>query len=322
MYERVCWLLNGKIKNTSFFRRLWEQFDLQMMVLPGFVLILVFSYIPMYGAVMAFQNFRLGDAIGFSEWVGLKNFIDFFKDPRFFLVMRNTVGMSIMRLIISFPIPIIFAVLLNELRAVRFKKLIQTVSYLPHFVSWVFVSSLVMVNILGYDGGAVNSILLSLGVIKEPILFMGEPGYFWGIVILSEIWKGTGWSAIIYFAAMSAISPELYEAADIDGATRMGKIIHITLPSIQSTIVILLIMQIANLLNSGFEQIMLFTNNLNNRVLSDVSSVIDTYVLEVGIRQARFSYATAIGLFRSVAAVILLWLANTTSKRLTENSLF
>lgn len=179
-----------------------------------------------------------------------------------------------------------------------------------------------MVNILGYDGGLLNSILMSTGIIDEPINYMGEPQYFWTIVILSEIWKGTGWSAIIYFAAMASIPPELYEAAEIDGAGRFRKIWNITLPSIKATIVILMIMQIASLLNSGFEQIMLFTNNLNNRVLSDVSTVIDTYVLETGIRQARFSYATAIGLFRSVVAVILLCGANRASRALTESSLF
>ncbi len=276
----------------------------------------------MYGAVIAFQDFQLGDIMGFSKWVGFKHFIDFFNDPQFFRVMRNTIGMSLMRLIISFPLPIVFAVLLNEVRSVKFKKTIQTISYLPHFVSWVFVSNLVMVNILGYDSGLLNTVLRSTGLITEHINYMGEPKYFWTVVIMTEIWKGTGWSAIIYFAAMASISPELYEAAEIDGAGRFRKIWNITLPSIKSTIVILMIMQIASMLNSGFEQIMLFTNNLNNRILTDVSEVIDTYVLKTGIRQARFSYATAIGLFRSVVAVILLCGANKISQLLTESSLF
>lgn len=309
-------------KKKSLFLRLKEQADLQFMILPGFILLIIFCYIPMYGIIIGFQDYRLGDVMGFSKWVGLKHFADFFRDPRFYTVMRNTIGMSLLRLVISFPIPIIFAVMLNEMRSLKLKKIIQTVSYLPHFVSWVFVSSLVMVSILSYDGGTLNGILRSVGLIEEPILFMGEPKYFWWIVILSEIWKDTGWSAIIYFAAMSSVSPDLYEAAEVDGAGRLRKIWNITLPSIRPTIVILLIMQIAGLLNSGFEQIMLFTNNLNNRVLMDVASVIDTYVLEVGIRQARFSYATAVGVFRSVVSVGLLCGANKISKVLTDSSLF
>jgi len=303
-------------------KRIWEQRDLQLMVLPAIILIFIFSYMPMYGIISAFQNYQLGDVMGLSEWVGLKHFHDFFIDPRFFRVMRNTLGISILRLLLGFPIPIIFAVMLNELKGTLFKRSIQTISYLPYFVSWVFVSSIVMTNLLSYDGGLLNYILIKIGSISEPIMFMGEPKYFWLIIVLSDIWKNMGWNAIIYLAAISAIDPELYQAANIDGAGRFDKIFNITLPSIRPTVVILLIFSVAGILNAGFEQIMLFTNNLNNKILTDVSSVLDTYVLETGMRQARYSYATAIGLFRSAASVVLLLIANTISRKVSETSLF
>lgn len=302
-------------------REFWAQKELQAMVIPSIILLLIFCYIPMYGLIMAFQKYKLGDIPGFSEFVGLQHFKLLFKSPDFLNIMRNTFAISLLKLAVNFPMAIIFALLLNEVRGNYFKRIAQTVSYLPHFVSMVVVAGLVF-DFLSIDGGILNNTLLKLHLIKDPITFMAEPKYFWAITVLSDLWKELGWNAIIYIAAMASIDPELYQAADIDGAGRLRKIWHITLAGIKPTIVILLILTVSNLLSAGFEQILLLTNNLANTQVQDVSEVLDTYVYRTGITQMRYSYAAAAGLFKSLVSIFLLTIANYTARLLGEDSLW
>lgn len=300
---------------------IWSQRALHLMLLPGLVCLLLFCYLPMYGIVIAFQDYQLGDAIGISRWVGFQHFIDFFHTRDVWQILRNTIAMSMLGLLIGFPVPILFALLLNECQNQGYKRVVQTISYLPHFISWVVVTAIVM-QFLSNDGGAVNELLLSLHIIDEPIMFMGEPRYFWMIVVLSDVWKNVGWNTIIYLSAISSINIELYDAASIDGANRVQKARHVTIPGIGPTVTILLILQISKLLNTSFEEIMLFTNDMKNSMVKDVAEVIDTYVLRYGIRQMRFSYASAVGLFRSVVSVLLLVTSNFISRKVTDSSLF
>ena len=317
-------MLINQSKEKNFKKRIeivWKQRTLYLMLLPGLICLLLFEYVPMYGVSIAFQDYKLGDVIGTSQWVGFKHFIDFFNTRDIYIILRNTISMSFLRLLIGFTTPIILALVVNECQNPKYKSIIQTVSYLPHFISWVVVTTMVM-QFLSPDGGEINELLLSIGVIDTPIMFMGESKYFWLIIVLSDVWKNIGWNSIIYLAAISSISPELFDAADIDGAGRMKKIWYITLPGIAPTISILLILQMGRLLNAGFEEIMLYTNDMNNTMVRNVAEVIDTYVLRYGIRQMRFSYATAVSFFRSFVSIILIWSANLISKKVSDSSLF
>lgn len=307
-------------RKKSFFKKFMEQADLQLLVIPSIIHIIIFSYIPMYGILMAFQEFRLGDFPGLSEWVGFKHFIYLFKDPNFTTVLRNTIAISLLKMVINFPVPIIFAVLLNEVRNKHFKKSVQTISYLPHFISWVVAATLLF-DFFSVDHGAANNALKALGLIERPIHFFGKGEYFWGMAVLTDLWKGLGWNSIIFFAAISSIDPELYEAAEIDGAGRYAKMWHITVATIMPTIILLLIFTIGNLLNANFDQIMMLTNQMGNAKLREYADVIDTYVYRIGLRESRYSYAAAAGLFKSVINIILLLLANKLASK-TENALF
>lgn len=299
-----------------------KQWELQLMVVPFLLYILLFMYGPMYGLIIAFQDYRLGqDVMGFSKWVGFKHFIELFSRAEFMPVIKNTLGINLFKLVFGFPIPILFAVLLNEVKHLSFKRTIQTVSYLPHFISWVVAAGIVL-EFLSIDGGIVNQVLVGLGLVKEPIMFMGEASMFWPIVVLANMWKETGWNAIIYLAAIAAIDQELYEAVEIDGAGRLRKIWHITLTGIKPTVVILLILATGRLLNQGFEDIMLLTNNMKNTMITEVSEIIDIYVLRTGLRQMKFSYATAATVFKSVTSLILIYLANAACRKLGDTSLW
>ena len=300
----------------QFKKKLWEQRYLQFMVLPGIIWMFIFNYIPMAGIVIAFKKYKITQSIGEAPWVGLKYFKEFLGDSNFMNIMTNTLGISLLKLIIGFPLPIIFALLLNELRGKRFKKLTQTISYLPHFLSWVVLGG-IMITWLSKEG-IINDLLLALHIIKEPISFLGSPKYFWGIALISDIWKEMGWSAIIYLAAIAGVDQQMYEAAMIDGANKFQRIMAITLPCITGTIAILLIIQVANLLNSNFDQILVLKNQIN----IDRSQVIDTYVYQMGMTMGKYSYATAVGLFKSVIALILLLTANKTSKKFLGRSLY
>ena len=301
--------------------RIVSQFQLQSMVLPGLVFLVVFSYIPMWGILMAFQNFKIAKGFWGSDWVWFENFRQFFASPDFGVIMTNTLAISAFRLLICFPAPILLAILFNEVRHVGLKRSIQTITYLPYFVSWVVVSGMVFSLFSGQDG-AINSLLMWAGIIKAPINFLNDGKNFWPILIGANLWKDIGFSAIIYIAAITGINPEYYEAAEIDGAGKLAKIVYITLPSIAPQIFILLVLAISGILNAGFEDIYLLTSNLKNGIMLPYAQVLDTHVFTMGIQSMRYSYATAVGLFKSVISVVLLVLANQASRKVTGSSLW
>ena len=287
------------------------------MVWPGLLLLLVFSYIPMYGILIAFKDYDLFLGIVDSPWAGLDHFRAFLTDANFMNVLRNTLAINVLVLIFGFPAPILFALFLNELTGTRFKRFVQTVSYLPHFVSWVIFGGLIM-TVLSPSNGIINLLLQKLHLIAEPINYMGKPELFWFIMVGAEMLKGLGWGAIIYIAAIAGVDQELYEAAKIDGAGRFQRMWYITVPSIMGTVVIMLIFAVSSILNTGLEQILVMQNPLN----LEVSETIDTYVYKVGLQQMRYSYSTAVGLAKSLVALILLFGANYVSRKISENSLF
>lgn len=288
---------------------LLKQKYLHLMILPFVVLVFFMCYLPMLGLVMAFKDFTPHLGIFASPWVGLKYFEDFFLSGDFVKILRNTLAMSGLNILFGFPLPIAFALLLNELKFPRLKKFVQTSSYLPHFISWVIAANLIM-TFLSYSG-TMNAILLKLRMIQEPVAFFQQGELFWLIVTLGNLWKELGWSAIIYLAAIAGVDTQLYDAAYIDGAGRFRRIWHVTLPSIRFTIIFVLIFSISNLLNSGFEQQLL----MGNPLILDYSDNIDTYTYRYGLAQAQYAYGTAIGLFKSIISFALLYTANWASKK-------
>ncbi|GIP25012.1 ABC transporter permease [Paenibacillus sp. J23TS9] len=303
-------------KQRTLLRRLLNQKYLQVMALLGVAWIIIFSYIPMYGVIIAFKQYVITHSISDAPWVGLENFKAFLDDDELPKVIWNTLGMSFFKLLIGFPLPILFALFLNELRSLRLKKAVQTISYLPHFLSWVILGGILATWLA--DVGIINHILMGLHIIKEPISYLAEPSYFWSIIITSDIWKELGWSAIIYLAAIAGVSPDLYEAATIDGAGRFQKMWYVTLPGIKGTVSILFILAISGVLNSNFDQILVLRNSLNE----SASNVIDIYVYQTGLVNSRYSYSAAVGLIKSLIALVLLLIANSVSKKLNETSLF
>jgi ABC-type polysaccharide transport system, permease component len=266
---------------------------------------------------MAFFNYKpsYGTKIFKGEWVGLKFFSDLFSDDIFLRVIRNTLAMSILKTIFGFTAAIILALMINEIKNSFYKRIVQTVSYLPHFISWVVAASIIT-SVLSYDG-VFNELLVRLGIIGEPVIWLGKSSYFWWIIAFTDVWKEVGWNAIIYLGTMTGISPSLYESAEMDGATRLQKIMYINLPSIVPMISLMLIIQCGFLLNAGFEQQWL----LSNPSVKDTSDVIDLFVIQYGIALGRYSYATAAGIFKSIVSIILLFGANTVSKKLTGERL-
>ena len=311
----------ASIPKKGVFKRALEQWDLQTLVLPGIILLIIFSYLPMYGLVMAFQEYRIGDFPGMSTWVGFKQFESLFTDPNFFLTLRNTLVISLLKLTIGFVCPIVFAVFLNEMRNGPIKRTVQTISYLPHFISWT-VCALLMFDFLSIDGGAVNEFLMWAHIVDEPIGFFQDGKYFWGIALFTDIWKELGWNSIIYISAIAGVDAEMYEAADIDGATRSQKMWHITVKAIKPTIVLLFIMSVGGVLNANFDQIMMLTKNMGNAMLTEYADVIDTFVYHMGMQMGRFSFATAAGLFKAVINFGLLLGANWIAGKAGETALF
>lgn len=305
----------SKVK-YKWLRKLYKQRYLQLMVLLGVAWMVIFNYIPIYWNIIAFRDFNIIQPMSKAPWVGFAHFKEFLEDDNLSSVIRNTLGISLLKLIIGFPLPIAFALMLNEVRSIRFKKSIQTISYLPHFLSWVILGG-ILANWLA-DVGIINKVLMGLGFIHSPITYLAEPSYFWTIVVSSDLWKELGWSAIIYLAAISGVSPDLYEAATIDGAGRFQKMWRVTLPCIKGTIAILFILAVSGLLNSNFDQILVLRNQLNE----SASNVLDVYVYQVGIADSRFSYSAAVGLLKSVIALGLLLGANFVTKKLNDTSLF
>jgi putative aldouronate transport system permease protein len=306
----------GVRKSRTVFKNWWNQRYLQFMVLPGVLWMLIFNYIPMGGIVIAFKKFKITKTIAEAPWVGFKYFREFFQDTNFWDIMTNTLGISLLKLVIGFPLPIIFALLINEIRGVKFKKVSQTISYLPHFLSWVVLGG-ILTSWLSKEG-IINEFFVAIHVMKEPVSFLGVPKYFWPLALITDSWKELGWGAIIYLAAITSVDQQIYEAATVDGASKFKKIIYITLPSITGTIAIMLILQIAGLMNANFDQMM----NLKNQINISRSQVIDTYVYQVGMTNGKYSYATAVGLFKSVIALILLLIGNTSCKKLLGRSLY
>ncbi|WP_233567042.1 ABC transporter permease [Cohnella endophytica] len=307
----------AEAKLTAKSSRWRNQLSLQSMVWPGLAFLLVFSYVPMYGVLIAFKEYDLFEGVIGSPWVGFVHFREFFNDPNFLNVLRNTLAINLLGLVLGFPAPILFALFLNEISSKRFKSFVQTVSYLPHFVSWVIFGGL-MLTVLSPSNGALNGLLLQLHLIDEPINFMAKTNLFWFIMVGMEMLKGIGWGAIIYIAAIAGVDQEMYEAAKIDGANRFQKIRYVTMPAIMGTVVIMLIFAISSILNTGFEQVMVMQNALN----LDVSETIDTYVYKVGLSEMRYSYSTAVGLAKSVVALVLLFGANYVSRKISDSSLF
>ncbi|NMM54420.1 ABC transporter permease [Paenibacillus aquistagni] len=308
---------NPKGKEASGLKRFIKQIDIQLMVIPALLLIFVFSYIPMYGVLMAFQDFDIFKGFFASPWAGFKHFETFFASPEFYNVMRNTIVIALLKFCIGFPAPILLALMLNEVNRMFFKRIIQTISYLPHFLSWVIVSGFV-ISLLSTESGSVNILLEKLNLIDQPVNFLSIPEYFWTILVTTNVWKEIGFGSIVYLAAIAGIDPHLYEAASMDGASRFKQIFLITLPSIMPVVTIFMILAIGNLLNAGFEDILLLAKN---PILRPVSDVVDTYVYRVGLQNYRYSYATAVGLFKAVISVMLLTFANAVARK-SGNSLW
>jgi len=300
----------------SFFYRLSRQRQILYMSLPIILYVILFTYVPLWGWTMAFQRYKPVKSFFKQEWVGLEWFKFLFNDKVFLKTIRNTIAMSVINTTLGFITAIAFALLLNEVRVVLFKRTIQTISYLPHFLSWVIVTGLVS-SMLTTDNGAVNNALMALKIIKEPVLWLAEPNYFWGIIGITYVWKEVGWNTIIYLAAIMGIDPNLYEAADIDGCNRYQKMWRITLPCIKPTIIILLIMSIGHILDAGFELQYLLRNGL----IMDVSDTIDIYVLIYGLNHSNYSLATAAGMFKNFVNIILIFIANEIAKRAGEERL-
>jgi putative aldouronate transport system permease protein len=306
----------GRAKGTLL-KKIANQRQLIVLILPFMLCVLVFNYFPIWGWIMAFQHFVPGKGIFGSSFVGLANFVEAFTDPNFHAAVRNSLLTSVLKISTSFAASLLLALMLNEVKSRLFKSIVQTISYLPYFISWVVAVSIVYM-VLSPADGIVNVLLQAAGVVREPIPFMGKPEYFYLVVALSNVWKNVGWNAIIYLAAMSAIDPELYEAAAIDGAGRLRRIAAVTLPSIMPTIKVLLVLNIGYLMNAGFEQVYLLSNPSN----IDASRTIDVYVYTYALRSGRLSFGTAIGIFNSLVSITLISISNYVSKRIDGNGIF
>lgn len=285
------------------------------MLIPGMAFLFVFNYIPMYGVSIAFKDFNIVKGIWQSPWVGLDNFVYLFRSRDFYVIFRNSILISIYRLFWGFPVPIILALMLNEIRNIYYKKTIQTILYLPHFISWVVIVGIVY-NFLSPSTGIVNYVIQAMG--GQSVAFLQKEEYFRSILVITDIWKEAGWGTIIYMAAIAGIEVSIYEAAVIDGATRVQRIRYVTIPGIMSTIVVLLILRTGSILRNGFEQVFLMYSPL----VYDVADVFETYTYRVGLREGRFSYATAVGMFQSVIGFILILTTNKIAKKYGEGGLW
>jgi len=299
---------------------IWKRYQknrfLLLLMLPAIVFTIVFDYIPMYGVLIAFKQFRVLDGVWGSPWVGFANFATIFQATNdFATVLKNTVIISLYRLIFGFPAPIVLALLFNEIRQRHFKKITQTISYLPHFLSWVILAGLFTV-FLSPSTGVVNQLIQFFG--GDPIYFLASKQWFRSILIATGIWQSVGWGTIVYLAAIAGIDPQLYEAAKIDGANRFGQALHITLPSITNVMVIMLLFQLGSVMNAGFDQIF----NMFNPAVMEVADILDTYVYRVGLVEGNYSFATAVGLFKSVIGLVLVVGANALSRKVSEHGIW
>ncbi|MDD6882960.1 MAG: ABC transporter permease subunit [Eubacteriales bacterium] len=295
-------------------RKLWGSWQLYVCLLPAFLYLIVMNYAPMYGVQIAFRNYVAKKGIWGSEWVGLRHFNTFVHSVQFPVLIRNTLLLSLYSLLIGFPINILLALMLHEVKCVPFKKLVQNATYIPHFISIVVLVAMIS-NFTSPSIGFINKFIVALG--GSPIDFMGDSKWFRTVYIASDIWQNSGWNSIIYIAALSGIDPQLYEAASIDGANRFQRILHINIPGILPTIVMLLILNCGSILSVGYEKAFLMQNTLN----SDVSEIISTYVYKIGLQGSKYSYSAAIGLFNSVINFGILLSVNAISKRLSNITL-
>ncbi|WP_422660262.1 ABC transporter permease [Paenibacillus sp. EC2-1] len=294
---------------------IWKEWDLYLLLVPGILFILLFKYTPMYGIIIAFKDFNIFSGFAESPWVGWKHFEKLFTSPDFALVFKNTVIISLLKILILFPLPIIVALMLNEMRKMIFKRTIQTVIYLPHFLSWVIVSGL-FIDLLSTNGGLVNKLLVSLNL--EPIAFFLDNSVFRSVLITSAGWKETGWSTIVYLAAFSTIDPVLYEAAKIDGAGKWKQLWHITLPGIAPIIILMFILRLGSILEAGTEQILV----MYNPVVYKVSDVIGTFVYRQGLGNQDYSFTTAVGLFEAIISFTLVIVGNSLSKKYLQRGIW
>lgn len=304
------------MKVKKFVNTVKNQRQLIFMSFPFVLLCIVFSYVPLWGWTMAFQKYKPGKSFGEQEWVGFKNFVSLFTSGDFGRVMRNTLAMSTINLILGYVTAIVLALLINEIRGKYFKRTVQTISYMPHFLSWVIAAGIIS-NCLAFDG-ILNQVLMALHVIQEPILWLQEGSKFWGVIGLSNVWKEVGWSTIIYLGAMTSIDPSLYEAISVDGGGRWKKMRYITLPGIKPTVIILMIMSIGHILEAGFEQQFL----LQKGSTMLWAETIDLYVLKWGIQQGNYSLATSAGIFKCFVSMILLFAVNAYAKQKDQERLF
>ncbi len=307
-------------KKTPLRKRIWNQRYLYLLMLPAVIWVIVICYAPMTGLYMAFTNYRPSQNGYFYDlihapWNGI-GWFKYFVQSDFGKIMRNTLATSLLTLMFSFPMPIILAVLLNEVRNMKVKKFVQTASYLPYFISWVIAANIFMTFLSGQ--GIINDLLKRLGLIDKSILFFQVGPYFWWIIAIANTWKGMGYNAIIYLSTISGVDQQLYEAAEVDGANRVQRIWHITLPAIRGTIAIMLILAIGGILSTGFEQQLLMGNNS----ILDYSDVLDTYAYRYGLGKGMYSYGTAVGMFKSVVSFILVMSANAVTRKINGSALF
>lgn len=315
MTQKTTYALPGsKSKWHVMWRDIKRSKNLYLFLIPAAAYYVIFRYMPMYYLQIAFKNFRITADISKATWAGLKYFEQLFAVSGFWSALNNTLIISLYKLIIAWPFPIILALLLNEMKSKRFKRVSQTLIYMPHFVSWVIVGGIIY-NFTEINGGLFNKLLALAGY--DPILFLGKPQYFRSILVISEIWKESGWGTIIFLAAMARIDPAIYESAMADGANRFRQIWHITLPGISDIIVTLLIVRLGNLLNVGFEQVLV----LQNQMVLSVGDILDTFVYRQGLQEGRHSFAAAAGLFQSAIAAVMIMLSDYTAKRFGERGL-
>jgi putative aldouronate transport system permease protein len=302
------------VKKGLKFKKILSNYQLYLFLLPALIYFIVFHYLPMYGILIAFKDFVATKGIMGSPWVGFKHFERFFESFQFWTLIKNTLGLSVVQLIVGFPLPIFLALMLNQIRSEKYKRFVQTVVYAPHFISVVVLAG--MIFVFFSNNGLINNIILLFG--GDPISFMAKPEWFKPLYIASGVWQETGWAAIIYLAALAGVSPELHEAAVMDGANKWQRILHVDIPAIMPTAVILLILSVGGIMNIGFEKAYLLQTPMNQ----PSAEIIPTYVYKMGLQQAQYSFAAAVGLFNAVINLILLIAVNKFSKKLSGTGLW
>ncbi|MDQ0976035.1 putative aldouronate transport system permease protein [Neobacillus niacini] len=304
----------AKVKRGLKFKKIFSNYQLYLFLLPALIYFIVFHYLPMYGILIAFKDFVATKGIMGSPWVGFKHFERFFESFQFWTLIKNTLGLSVVQLIVGFPLPIFLALMLNQIRSEKYKRFVQTVVYAPHFISVVVLAG--MIFVFFSNNGLINNIILLFG--GDPISFMAKPEWFKPLYIASGVWQETGWAAIIYLAALAGVSPELHEAAVMDGANKWQRIFHVDIPAIMPTAVILLILSVGGIMNIGFEKAYLLQTPMNQ----PSAEIIPTYVYKMGLQQAQYSFAAAVGLFNAVINLILLIAVNKFAKKLSGTGLW